>query len=48
MLLGEVFERFVERTPFAVMSRSLLERTLTPQALDALFEDKARPNTPAS
>src|SRR3954462_9014546 len=42
MLLGEVFERFVERTPFAVMSRSLLERTLTPQALDALFEDKAQ------
>jgi hypothetical protein len=42
MLLGQVFERFVERTPFAVMSRSLLERTLTPQALDALFEDKAR------
>jgi hypothetical protein len=42
MLLGQVFERFVERTPFAVMSRSLLERTLTPQALDALFEDKAQ------
>jgi hypothetical protein len=41
MLLGQVFERFVERTPFAVMSRSLLERTLTPEALDALFEDKA-------
>jgi hypothetical protein len=42
MLLGQVFERFVERTPFAVMSRSLLERTLTPQALDALFEEKAQ------
>ena len=42
MLLNQVFERFVERTPFAVMSRSLLERTLTPEALDALFEDKAR------
>jgi hypothetical protein len=41
MLLGNVFERFVERTPFAVMSRSLLERTLTPEALDALFEDNA-------
>jgi hypothetical protein len=41
MLLGNVFERFVEKTPFAVMSRSLLERTLTPEALDALFEDKA-------
>jgi hypothetical protein len=26
MLLSFVFERFVERTPFAVMARSLLER----------------------
>jgi Transposase DDE domain len=42
MLLSQVFERFVERTPFAVMARSLLERTLTPEALDALFEDQAR------
>lgn len=41
MLLGHVFDRFVERTPFAVMSRSLLERTLPPETLDALFEDTA-------
>ena len=41
MLLSRVFERFVEQTPFAVMARSLLERTLTPQALDTLFEEKA-------
>jgi hypothetical protein len=41
MLLSPVFERFVERTPFAVMARSLLERALTPEALDALFEQKA-------
>src|SRR6266550_1369628 len=41
MLLGHVFERFVEKTPFAVMARSLLERTLTPEALDGLFEEKA-------
>ena len=41
MLLSHVFERFMERTPFAVMARSLLERALTPEALDALFEDKA-------
>src|SRR4051812_16789378 len=41
MLLGHVFERFVGKTPFAVMSRSLLERTLTAEALDALFEEKA-------
>jgi hypothetical protein len=42
MLLGHVFERFVATTPFAVMARSLLERTLTPQALDALFDLKAQ------
>ena len=41
MLLDPVFERFVGKTPFAVMARSLLERTLNPEALDALFEDKA-------
>src|SRR5271170_4720115 len=41
MLLGQVFERFTKQTPFAVMSRSLLERTLTPEALNALFADKA-------
>jgi len=41
MILSHVFERFTEKTPFAVMSRSLLERTLTPEALDALFEEKA-------
>jgi Transposase DDE domain len=41
MLLNHVFERFMEKTPFAVMARSLLERTLTPEALDALFEANA-------
>src|SRR5436190_11156308 len=41
MLLSQLFERYVKKTPFAVMSRSLLERTLTPEALDALFEEKA-------
>lgn len=41
MLLGHVFERFTEKAPFAVMSRSLLERALTPEALDALFEENA-------
>ena len=41
MLLGHLFERFAAKTPFAVMARSLLERALTPQALDALFDLKA-------
>ena len=30
MMLSSVFERFVKRTPFAVMARSLLERALPP------------------
>ena len=42
MLLNPVFERFMDRTPFVVMSRSLLERTLKPEALDGLFEDLAQ------
>ena len=37
MLLGPLFERFVQRSPFAVMSRALLEHALCPRALDALF-----------
>src|SRR5437763_2138272 len=41
MLLGQVFEGFMDKAPFAVMSRSLLERTLPPEALDALFEGTA-------
>ena len=41
MLLGQVFERFAAKTPFAVMSRSLLERSLTPMSLNALFEEKS-------
>jgi IS4 transposase len=42
MLLGHVLERFAVKTPFAVMARSLLERTLTPESLDSLFEQKAQ------
>ena len=41
MLLGQVFERFAAKTPFAVMSRSLLERILTPESLDLLFDEKS-------
>ena len=41
MLLGHVFERFAAKTPFAVMARSLLERTLTPESLNTLFDEKS-------
>ncbi len=37
-MLGEVFERFVEKAPAAVMVRGILERVLSPDALNALFE----------
>jgi hypothetical protein len=37
-MLGEVFERFVEKAPVAVMVRGTLERILSPQALDALYD----------
>lgn len=38
MILGQVFERFVEESPVSVMVRGLLEKILSPQKLDALFE----------
>jgi hypothetical protein len=41
MLLEPIFERFVERSPFAVMSRAILERALGSPALDELFERQA-------
>jgi IS4 transposase len=41
MLLGPIFDRFVQRSPFAVMSRALLEQALCPRDLDALFEQHA-------
>ena len=37
MLLAPIFDRFVKRSPFAVMSRALLERALCPRDLDELF-----------
>jgi hypothetical protein len=41
MLLEPIFTRFVQRSPFAVMSRAILERALCPRDLDALFEHQA-------
>ena len=38
MILGQVFERFVEKSPVSVMVRRLLETILSPQKLDELFE----------
>jgi hypothetical protein len=38
MILGQVFERFVEESPVSVIVRGLLEKILSPQKLNALFE----------
>src|SRR5437764_711786 len=41
MLLGPIFERFVQHSPISVMARGLLEHALIPAELDALFEHTA-------
>jgi len=42
MLLEPIFDRFVQRSPFAVMSRAILEHALCPRQLDELFERQAQ------
>nr|WP_199338483.1 hypothetical protein [Nostoc sp. FACHB-133] len=42
MIIGQVFERFVEESPVSVMVRGLLETILCPQKLDELFEKNAK------
>ncbi|MEH1948839.1 MAG: transposase [Nostoc sp.] len=42
MIIGQVFERFVEESPISVMVRGLLETILCPQKLDELFEKSAK------
>ena len=37
-MLSEVFERFVEKAPVAVMVRGILERVLGAPALDTLYD----------
>lgn len=42
MLLGQVFDHFVQKSPVSVMVRGLLEKVLCPQTLDDLFERSAK------
>jgi len=42
MLLGKIFERFVEGSPLSVMLRGSLEFALQPALLDQLFQQTAR------
>jgi len=42
MLLGQVFERFVQESPVSVMVRGLLEKVLCSHRLNELFESSAK------
>ena len=42
MLFHDLLNRFVDETPICVMARGLMERALTPERLDALFEKTAQ------
>lgn len=42
MVLDDVFERFAQQSPVTVMARAALEHALSPQAVDALFDQTAR------
>ncbi len=42
MLLGAIFEGFVEQSPVTVMVRGILERILSKEKLDELFEKTAK------
>jgi hypothetical protein len=41
MVLGEIFERFVEHSPVCVMQRAVMENVFAPSKLDALFHTTA-------
>ena len=41
MLLGQLFEKFVARSPLSVMVRGTLEYALQPKFLDDLFQQHA-------
>jgi hypothetical protein len=42
MILGPVFEQFINKSPLSVMSRATIEHALTASALDALFNRTAK------
>jgi hypothetical protein len=41
MVLGELFERFVDSSPAVVMHRATMERVFAPEKLDAIFHQAA-------
>ena len=42
MILDEIFERFAQQSPVAVMARAALEHALSPLAIDSLLEQTAQ------
>ena len=42
MLFTDLFDRFADESPICVMARGLMERALTPQRLNVLFEKTAQ------
>ena len=42
MVLDDIFERFARQSPVTVMARAAWEHALSPQAIDALFEQTAQ------
>jgi hypothetical protein len=41
MVFGELFERFAESSPAAVMHRATMERVFAPETLGAIFHQAA-------
>ena len=41
MILGQVFEQFVEKSPISVMARASVEYALAHSVLDSLFDENA-------
>src|SRR5689334_2585314 len=41
MVLGEGFEKFLDRSPVSVMVRGILERVFDPEKLEQVFSDNA-------
>ena len=42
MLLGEIFNPFIEKRPICVVARGVLERLLDPAKLNEIFEKTAQ------
>ena len=42
MILGECFEKFLERSPVSVMVRGTLERIFDPEKLERVFSSNSR------